>query len=143
MNKQTLADYLSLKKEIAELEKRITVLEVQITNLSVTTVKDKVSGGEGGIQHFEIEGIPLPQIKEKREQLDKVIRKLYVDKNKLENQTREIEQFIHSINSSKARRIIVLRYLEEKSWNEVADLISDNATEDSVRKYLTRFLEKF
>ena len=56
--------------------------------------------------------------------------------------TNEVEEFIASVPDSRIRRIINLRYIENKSWNEVAIAMGGGNNEDSVRKSFDRFMEK-
>lgn len=54
----------------------------------------------------------------------------------------QVEEFIAGVDDSRIRRIITLRFIDNLSWNKVADRIGGNNTEDSVRKAFTRFMEK-
>ena len=56
--------------------------------------------------------------------------------------TNEVEGFIASIDDSRMRRIINLRFIENLSWNKVADHIGGGNTEDSIRMAFNRFMEK-
>ena len=50
------------------------------------------------------------------------------------------EEFIASVQDSRIRRIINLRFIEKLSWNKVADRIGGGNTEDSVRKAFDRYM---
>ena len=56
--------------------------------------------------------------------------------------TNDVEEFIASIEDSRVRRIINLRFVEGLSWNQVADKIGGGNTDDSVRKVYERFMKK-
>ena len=56
--------------------------------------------------------------------------------------TNEVEEFITGIGDSRMRRIINLRFLENLSWNKVADRIGGGNTEGSVKMAFQRFMEK-
>lgn len=137
--KRRKAKYIS---DIHKLETRLLEIE------NGSTVKDSVRGGDGGIQTFKIEGVPSKEYSEKRT-------KLYMTKIHLENaqsvideeeqalaeKVLEIEQFLATIEDKKVKRIITLR-MKGSTWNEIADVIGRNATEDSVRMLFNRFVEK-
>lgn len=53
-----------------------------------------------------------------------------------------ITQFIEGIEDAEVRRIIYLRFVERKEWQEVADDVGGYSTEDSVRKKCNRYINK-
>lgn len=55
--------------------------------------------------------------------------------------TNEVEQFIANVDDSRMRRIINLRFLENKTWIQIAHIIGGN-TESSVKMAFQRFIEK-
>ncbi|MBQ5399339.1 MAG: sigma-70 family RNA polymerase sigma factor [Ruminococcus sp.] len=63
-------------------------------------------------------------------------------RDRLKAQMSEIRQFVDSIPDVKVRRIVKLRYIYDKSWNEIADRLGKRNTENSVRKICERFLKK-
>lgn len=157
VSKEILIQYSDLQGEIKEVRKKIEKLENTIPKIEKRIneiekgeiVKDKVSGGFGGIQHFEIEGVPVKEYQERK--TDLLSKRLLLNNRKstlellefdLLQKTNEVEEFIASINDSRMRRIINLRFIENLSWNKVADYIGGGNTEDSVRKAFTRFMEK-
>ena len=72
MDKNVLIQYCDMKEEIKDLRRRITETEKQILRIAEEgTVKDTVSGGMGGIQHFVVEGMPVPELSRKRLLLNK------------------------------------------------------------------------
>ena len=72
MDKNVLIQYCDMKEEIKDLRRRITETEKQIFRIAEEgTVKDTVSGGMGGIQHFVVEGMPVPELSRKRLLLNK------------------------------------------------------------------------
>lgn len=128
MTKEMLEQYTSLQAEIKELEEEI--------ERNKTVVSDTVSGSSDVwpyTQHpIMVQGLPdkvytLNAILSRRSQ-------------RLQEQRKEIEAFLDSVEESHIRRIIKLRYLEGKRWNQVADIMG--GTEDSNRKTMERYLEK-
>lgn len=157
ISKDILVQYPDLVKEVQETKDKITKLEHQIANIEKQLVainegghvKDKVKGGLGGIQNFNIEGFPEREYQQKRKQLqDKKnmlnVRKRTLDKQetKLLQMVSDIEEFLNGVEDSFIRRIINLRVIEQLSWNKVADKMGGYNTEDSVRMAFERFLKK-
>lgn len=54
----------------------------------------------------------------------------------------EIVKYIETVEDVEMRRIMWLRFVRQKSWQEVADEIGGGNTEDSVRKRCNRYVEK-
>lgn len=143
MTDKDLTQYLDLKKEIEEIESKIAKLESDILRIEDgECVVDSVTGGNGGKQHFKIEGIPFPEYRHKRTLLYSRKATLELLKEDLLERTNEVEKFIASVSDSRIRRIINLRFLEDMSWNQVAGRIGGGNTEDSVRKAYKRYVEK-
>ncbi len=141
MTKELLNQYIDLQKEYTEVKDRIAALERQIESIEQEgTVRDKVSGGMGGLQTFVIEGFPYPEYKHKKELLYSRKATLYTLETKITQTINQIESFIATVEDSHMRRIIHLRFVEGLSWGDVAKRIGGN-TEDSVRKSFDRFLE--
>ena len=156
VSKEILIQYSDLQEEIKEIRKKIENLEGCIPKIEQRineiekgeTVKDKVYGGAGGIQGYNIEGVPLKEYSERK--TDLLSKKLLLNSRKstlellefdLLQKTNEVEEFIASVDDSRMRRIINLRFIENLSWNKVADHIGGNNTEDSVKKAFYRFIE--
>lgn len=154
--KEILKQYSDLQEECKEVRKKIRDLEERIPKIqkrideieSGETVKDKVKGGNGGLQSFNIEGVPTKEYEKRKTEL--MTKKLLLNqrKNTLEllefdiiQKTNDVESFISSVEDSRIRRIINLRFIECLSWNEVADRIGGGNTEDSVRKAYERFMK--
>ncbi|MBC8612089.1 hypothetical protein H8702_13405 [Massilimaliae timonensis] len=57
-------------------------------------------------------------------------------------QYNRLTRYIESIDDSLVRQIMTLRYIELKEWNDVADMVGGNNTEDSVKKRVYRYLDK-
>ena len=157
ISKSVLKQYIDLQAEADEIRDKISRLEKQIDSIAKRikeieenkeTVKDKVRGGMGGMQRFNIEGIPMKEYQKKKSDL--MMKNLLLNQRKstleileyeITQQTNEVEQFIAGIKDSRMRRIINLRFIQNLSWNKVADRIGGNNTEDSVKKMFYRFIE--
>lgn len=152
-SKEILNQYSDLQQEINETKDKICKLETQIDKLenriaeieNGEKVKDKVKGGMGGVESFNIEGVPTKEYQKKKMEL-------YTKKSLLESrkeilksleleilrQLSDVEEFINSLSDSHIRRIVTLRVVNNLSWNEVADKIGGGNTEDSVRMMYNR-----
>lgn len=156
ISKQILVQYSDLQKEMIETKEKIKKLEMTIKNIqnriseieSGEIIKDKVYGGEGGIQGFNIEGVPAREYERKK--TDLFSKKLLLNQRKstleilefdLMQKTNEVEEFIAGLEDSRMRRIINLRFIENLSWNRVADKIGGGNTEDGIKKAFYRFME--
>ena len=142
ISKEILIQYSDLQEEVKEVRERIERTEKQITKIEEDgNVIDTVSGGSGGIQHFKIEGFPYPEYSRKKTLL--YARKATLASLELElmEMLNQVEEFIASVDDSRMRRIITLRFIDNLSWNKVADRIGGNNTEDSVKKAFYRFME--
>lgn len=139
------------REKIDKLERTISHIEKQLRRIEQgkETVKDKVYGGMGGHQGFVIEGAPLREYEKKK--TDLLTKRLLLNQRKstleilefdILQKTNEVEEFIKSVDDSRMRRIINLRFIENLSWNKVADRIGGGNTEGSVKMAFQRFMEK-
>lgn len=157
LDKRILTQYLSEKEEIIELRSKIDYLSNKIPKLENRiaeieaghTVKDKVRGGEGGLQSFVIEGVPYDEYNDRKAELEfkkKILKQrqelLHTQEMDLILRTKEVEQFISGIDDSFTRRIITLRILNGLKWTEIAERIGGGNTESCVKMIYQRFLDK-
>lgn len=142
MTNELLLQYASLRKEIPEVKEKIAKLERDIENIEAgETVVDSVSGGNGGKQHFRIEGTPYPEYSRKKTLLYARKATLELLEEDLSRKTNEIEEFIAHVPDSRIRRIINLRFVEGLTWNQVADRIGGGNTDESVKKMYQRYIK--
>ncbi len=143
VSKEILIQYSDLQKEIKEVRQRIDKTERQIERIEKEgTVCDKVMGGEGGLQSFKIEGFPYPDYSRKKTLLYSRKATLTSLEMELLETLNQVEEFIASVDDSRMRRIINLRFIENLSWNKVADRIGGGNTEGSIKMAFQRFMEK-
>ena len=141
VSKEILIQYSDLQEEIKEVRQRIEKTERQIERIEKEkTVRDKVMGGEGGLQTFNIEGFPYPEYSRKKTLLSSRKATLTSLEMELLETLNKVEEFIASVDDSRMRRIINLRFIEGLSWNKVADRIGGGNTEDSIKKAFYRFM---
>lgn len=60
---------------------------------------------------------------------------------KREQELVRLEQYIASIPDSLTRQIFIQRFMQCKSWNEIADATGKEITEDSVKKKCYRYIK--
>lgn len=142
ISKKILTQYSDLQEEIKEVRQRIKKTEKQIERIEKEgAVCDKVMGGEGGLQPFKIEGFPYPEYSRKKNLLYSRKATLTSLEMELLETLNKVEEFIASVDDSRMRRIINLRFIENLSWNKIADRIGGGNTEDSIKKAFYRFME--
>lgn len=157
ITKEDLAQYNCLigergevAEKIARLEKQISDIEGRIADIEAgETVKDRVYGGEGGIQGYNIEGVPTKEYASKKSELYNkrlalVHRKAMLSEleDQISDMTVQIERFIYGVNDSYIRRIINLRFIERLTWAQVAQRIGGGNTEGSVRMMFKRYMDE-
>ena len=142
MTKKLIEQYTSLLEEQKEIEQRIIASEEALQKIiDEGTTKDTVSGGEGGIQHFVIEGYPTAWWDNQRLLLAKRRAQLIDIQNKIGEKVLEVQDYINSIDDSYIRRIITMRVIDRKTWAKIATDIGGNNTPDGIRMTYNRFLE--
>ena len=157
VTKHILDQYSDLRKEIEEVQEKISKLDAEIDRLEKRIreiengeiVKDKVRGGEGGNQSFNIEGVPQKEYEQKKtalysKKLLLIQRKTTLEllKLEIEEKKNDVEKYIASIDDSRMRRIVNMRFIENLSWNQVADRIGGGNTEGSVKMAFQRFMRE-
>lgn len=150
---QELTDYISFCQEKKELEERIARLENRIYKLKERLhtieqgeiVKDRVYGGEGGIQGFNISGVPVAEYSKKKTELLQCMYSLSHQKILLEEMVSDLDEkeyrvlcFLKQVDDVEIRRLIRMRYIDKKNWNAIAAAM--HSTPEACRMYLTRWL---
>ena len=83
-------------------------------------VSDVVSGGMGGIQHFTVEGFPIPGYTKAKNLLISRKQRLKMKEEELLELTNQAEEYIESIEKSELRIMFRLYYIEGLTWAQVA-----------------------
>ena len=113
--------YVSIKLEIDTLGDRIRRVEDKIARIvEEGTVKDRVYGGEGGIQGFNIEGFPVEEYEEQLGKLRELKRMLVSKEGELVRKEIEVEQYVSKIPVSRERIILRAIVLEGRKQEEIA-----------------------
>lgn len=122
--KDVMAQYTNLKEELKKIELEIKDTENSIAKLiEEGTVVDKVTGGLGGIQGFKIEGFPVKEYERRKRTLRGKVDRLTEKENDLLELTESMEMFIDTIAVSRDRMIFKMIYLENKTQQQVADVL--------------------
>lgn len=150
MDKNILIQYVDMVEEIKDLRRRIRELEKQIDRIKTEgAVKDTVSGGMGGTQHFVVEGFPIPEYSRKMMLLRSRKAMLEEKEAELLELTNQAEEYISSIEKSELRIMFRLYYIDGLTWIQVAHRMNQMFpkrrkayTEDSCRMRNTRYFEE-
>ena len=159
MDKEILVRYIelsveaeSLHESIEKTTRRIERCERQLHDMrQAGTVRDRVYGGEGGIQGYNIEGFPntkYAQTENKLRQCLAMLNKLRADYAEAEfnvlSLTDDILTFIDAIPDTEAdvRVIARLRCIDGLSWQEIAERLGGCYNAESARKKFYRFFGK-
>ena len=148
ISKNILIQYSDMNEEIKDLHRRLEQLERDLYKMEEEgTVKDTVTGGLGGTQHFVVEGLPAPALRRKALQIKARKEKAAKMEGELLELVCQVEDYINSITSSELRIIFRLYYIDELTWPKVALTMNRMFpkriyTEESCRKKHSRFLEK-
>lgn len=144
MEKNILRQYDSIRKEIAETNRRIQSATDKLKRIQASdNVIDTVSGGEGGIQHYKIEGFPEKEYSMQKTLLIARRARLGWLKEELMGVQEKVEIYITTMTDSECRRIASFRYIDNLPWKKVAEQMGQGYTDDGCRKALDRYLEKY
>ena len=136
MDKTILIQYDSLKQEIKEVRRHIAQTKEAIDKLEV--VKDKVKGGEGGIQNFNIEGFPYPEYSRKKTLLYSRMATLEALETDLLEMTNSVQEYISSVDDSLMRRILTMKYIDCMTQDQIGNAIGYDRS--SIAKKIDTFL---
>lgn len=150
MEKSVLIQYCDMQAEIKELRRLIKMTEERLEKIEQEgAVSDVVSGGMGGIQHFVVEGFPIPEHTKVKQLLISRRKRLKMKEDELLELTNQIEEYIESIKKSEIRIMFRLYYIEGLTWMQVAYRMNDlfpkrkvAYTEENCRKRNFRFFEE-
>lgn len=129
-------------QEKEEIQHRINKLNAKLDRINREgNVKDAVKGGNGGWQTFHIEGFPVADEDETKYLLNKNIRLLRQREHEIAEKVVEVEEYLNTLDS-RMRRMITKKYIEGKTWYQVASEMGKNYTADSCQKQMERFFKK-
>lgn len=121
VTKDILSQYMSMKLEVEAIRKDIASTEDSIAELiEEGTVKDRVYGGEGGIQGFNIEGFPIAEYYKRLKKLRRKRLKLIEKEDRLFDMLTDVEQMIDTLPNSRDRLMLRKIYLEGMTQEQAA-----------------------
>lgn len=130
MDKRTLYRLFVLPKMIEQKQREIQRIMDRLTSIS-----PNLSGmPHGGGVHDKL-GEGVPDLVDKKRELEEIQRGY-------EQEEARLNGWIDGIEDLQIQLIFSLRFKERMSWNEVADTVGGNNSEDSVRMTVNRYLEK-
>lgn len=140
VSKNILVQYCDLQEEIKRVRRRIGELEKAIAEMDGHGYSeiDTVIGGSGGIQHFKIEGFPYEKYSKKKTLLyarKSILETLEFD---LLEMTNEVEEFITSVEESRMRMILTLRFVENRTYEQIGYVLGYDRT--SISKMVDKFM---
>ncbi len=140
-SRSILEQYSDLLKERDETRTRIRMIENKLDRINREgNVRDAVKGGLGNEQTFYIEGFPVADEDELKYQLNKQKRILSERESNIRDKLEAVEAWLNDLDDSRMRRLITKRYIENKTWYQVAIEMGKNYTEFSCRKQVERFI---
>lgn len=150
LEKSVLIQYCDIQAEIKELRRLIRMTEERLEKIEQEgAVSDVVSGGMGGIQHFTVEGFPVPGYTKAKNLLISRKQRLKMKEEELLELTNQAEEYIESIEKSELRIMFRLYYIEGLTWAQVAMRMNSlfpkrkiAYTEKNCQKRKNRFFEE-
>lgn len=139
--KKLLKQYPDLIKEQEDLQREITQIQKDLDNMTRKggyTERDSVSGGNGGKQHYVIEGFPHKIYSERKTKLQMKILK----KAQINGILEQIKELIEKEPNVRMRRMMRLKYTDRMTWYQVAMHMGKNCTAESCRKEMERYLKE-
>lgn len=139
MDKKLLSEYADACKLIEETEEDLKKLNKKRRAIVQTNVTGSNPEFPYQPKHFYIEGTAFTCGDDDKLRLEEKLleeRKAEAEKIKL-----KVQQYMNTL-PRRMQRIIRFRYFENYSWEDVATEMGRNATADSVRMELERFLKE-
>lgn len=98
------------------------------------------------LKQFREKKRELSWLNERLERNDGILKasvreRLALRMKRLSEDVEEVESFIDTVGDSGVRQIIELKYIEGKTWREVAEQVYGYLSPDAARKKLARFFE--
>lgn len=139
MTLDQLEQYTNLRAEVAELERK----QERAERRARVILTDSVRGSDPEYPYCPHTII----IRGHGERQARTVRKIKMERRKrlekAKGQLAEIEAFIASVDDSRIRRIVDLKYIQNKTWAQVGQKVYGAPKYgDAARMLLTRFLEK-
>lgn len=128
MTKKELSQLSHLKKEIEGQKLRLAYLESAACRTSQSLAAVPGGGGER-----DRVGDGAAAIADLKDLIAQNIERCLLEE-------RRLERYIEGISDSFLRQTFILRFCEQKTWNEIADIVG--GSENSVRMSVNRYIDK-
>ena len=129
MTKKELSQLYYLNKEIEQQKRKLTELEAAAAKTSQC-----ITGMPGAGNASDKVGTYAAEIADLKALIALNIQKCWYEKSRL-------ERYIQGISDSLTRQIFSLRYINCLRWNQVADTVGGNNTENGVKQIHSRYLK--
>lgn len=123
--------------------------QVYYLHLEIARNEEKLEVLRSKAERITASALGLPFTKAEQSKIEKNVAEMAdvqarVDSynEKLKAEESQILDYINAIDDSRLRLIFELRFIDCKSWSEVADFIGGGNTEDSVKKSCYRYIKK-
>ncbi len=124
--------------QLRYLNKEIEILKEQIQKAEAHTITDVVVGSDTEYPHLShnitITGINDRKISRLKRKLNRRVKELFAAKA-------EMLEHIHSVEDSEMRQILILRYVDGLTWQQVARKLGRAGDGSTERKKHDRFLK--
>ena len=141
ISKKDMKQYRYILMETPDIENRIKRSQKRLEKLeNEGNVVDKVSGGEGGNQHFRIEGFPIAEYSREKTRMQQQMLRYEHNMAVLAQIEDEICQFIDSIPEPRARMIFRFYYEDGMTQQQIAMKV--HVDQKTVSNDLNKYLEK-
>ena len=137
-----LRQYDDLTTERDDIQRRIDFLTREINRAMNTVVADTVEGTrpDGTYGTIKIIGLPMREMDERSEKLRRKREQYEQVRTHIDELIEQIEAAAGSICDPSVRAIIRLRYIDAKTWSQVARAM--DMTPDQCRMRLARYFSK-
>jgi hypothetical protein len=147
--KHELSQFTDLKNEIKMLDDQLQRDLIERDKINGNVKTDSVQGSMPDypyiLHSITVKGLSDDEISQKQDikmNIAAIREKLKIRKADCIKQYRRLLDFISNVDDSQMRQILTYRYVYGNEWQQVADKIGGNNTEDSVRMAHDRFLKK-
>lgn len=141
ISKKDMKQYRYILMETPDIENRIKRSQKRLEKLeSEGNVVDKVSGGEGGNQHFRIEGFPVAEYSREKTRLMTQMLRHEQNMEFLAKIKKEACEFIDSIPEPRARMIFRFYFEDGMTQQQIAMKvhIDQKTVSNDLNKYLNK-----
>ena len=128
-----LSQLYYLEREIKSDWERLASLTERVCSPSAPSLTGMPGGGKGSVRQR------IPEVLGEIEKVENQIRKNILLR---EREKVKLEQYISGIPDSLTRQIFTLRFIECRSWTQIALRVGGGNTEEGVRKRVQRYLDK-